>query len=188
LQHIAEEVQRKQLENTHSVHDELVRRGYLFPREVEVLAASGGKLFRPIDNAQLLREHGYASNGQVALGMIRDAGFTSVQANLEETVHAAHRSHAICVLAHPGRHDSGITHYTPTLLDTLRAEVPIDGIEVYHPYHSPEAVETYRAYARQHQLLLSAGSDSHSTAGRMPTRLRAELSKELLERLGVQFA
>lgn len=188
LQKVAEDVRRKQLENTHAVHDELVRRGYHFPREEEVLAATGGKLFRPIDNAHLLREHGYASNGQAALGIIRDAGALSVQANLEETVHAAHRSHAICVLAHPGRHDSGIAHYTPTLLDTLRAEVPIDGIEVYHPYHSPEAVEMYRAYAHQHHLLLSAGSDSHSTAGRMPTKLRAELSRELLERLGVQFA
>jgi 3',5'-nucleoside bisphosphate phosphatase len=188
LQKVADDVTKKQLENTYAVHDELVRRGYSFPRQEELLAATGGKLFRPIDNAYLIREHEYASNGHAALALMRDAGFYTVQANIEETADAAHRSQALCILAHPGRHDSGITHYTTALLDSLREEVPIDGIEVYHPYHSPEAVEMYREYVLRHHLLLSVGSDSHSIAGRMPTKHRAEVSKELLERLGVQFA
>ena len=59
LTEITEGVVRKQLENTHMVHDELVKRGYTFPREEEVLAENGGKLRRPVDNALLLREHGY---------------------------------------------------------------------------------------------------------------------------------
>src|SRR5207249_8560119 len=47
---ITEAVVRKQLENTHAVHDELLKRGYTFPREEEVLAENGGKLRRPVDN------------------------------------------------------------------------------------------------------------------------------------------
>src|SRR5712691_9181982 len=102
-----------------------------------------------------------------------------------ETVAAAHKSGAVCLIAHPGRREHGFTFYPPELLDQLRAEIPIDGIEVYHPYHSPEIVKTYQEYVRKHNLLLSTGSDSHSIPGRMPMKYRAEISRELLERVGI---
>ncbi|HTK09276.1 MAG TPA: PHP domain-containing protein, partial [Ktedonobacteraceae bacterium] len=62
---------------------------------------------------------------------------------------------------------------------------PLDGIEVYYPTHSPELVATYLAYAAQHNLLISAGSDSHGPPGRMPIKYRAELCRDLLERVGI---
>ena len=77
LSAVTEKVVRKQLENTHEVHDELLRRDYKFPREEEILAENGGKLRRPVDNGRLLREHGYASDWQTALKIIREAGFRS---------------------------------------------------------------------------------------------------------------
>jgi hypothetical protein len=64
--------------------------------------------------------------------------------------------------------------------------VPLDGIEVYHPYHTPEVVEMYLDYVRKHDLLLSTGSDSHGIPGRMPIKHRAEISRKLLERVGVK--
>jgi predicted metal-dependent phosphoesterase TrpH len=73
-------------------------------------------------------------------------------------------------------------------LDRLRAEIPLDGIEVYHPYHSSETVAMYEEYVRKHDLLQSTGSDSHSHPGRMPRKHRAEVSQRLLERLGVTIA
>ncbi len=183
---VTENVVRMQLENTHAVHDELLRRGYTFPREAEVLAENDGKLRRPADNGRLLREHGYAADWQTALRMIREAGFHSIMANMAETVDAAHRSGAVCLIAHPGRREHNFTFYDTALLDQLRAEIPIDGIEVYHPYHSPEIIETYLAYVKKHNLLFSTGSDSHSMPGRMPIKHRAEVSRQLLERLGIQ--
>ncbi len=188
LSAVTENVVRLQLENTHAVHDELVRRGYTFPREAEVLAENDGKLRRPADNGRLLREHGYAADWQTALRMMREAGFHSTMANMAETVEAAHRSGAICLIAHPGRREHNFTFYDTALLDQVRAEVPIDGIEVYHPYHSPEIIETYLAYVHKHNLLLSTGSDSHSMPGRMPIKHRAEISRQLLERLGIQVS
>ena len=186
LRDVTGNVVRVQLENTYQVHDELLRRGYKFPREEEILAENGGKLRRPADNGRLLREHGYASDWQTALKIIREAGFRSIMADMAETVEVAHRSGAVCLIAHPGRREQSFTFYDPALLDELRAEIPIDGIEVYHPYHSPEIVKTYQEYVRKHNLLLSTGSDSHCIPGRMPMKYRAEISRQLLERVGIE--
>ncbi|HLZ81100.1 MAG TPA: PHP domain-containing protein [Ktedonobacteraceae bacterium] len=186
LSAITAEVVRKQLENTHAVHAELLSRGYTFPREEQVLAENGGELIRPADNGRLLREHGYAADWQSALKILREAGFVTVLADMAETVDAAHRSGAVCLIAHPGRREHGFTFYDPALLDQVRSEVPLDGIEVYHPYHSPEIIEAYLEYVHKHHLLLSTGSDSHSHPGRMPIKHRAAISRQLLERVGIQ--
>jgi 3',5'-nucleoside bisphosphate phosphatase len=187
LREITESVVRLQLENTHAVHDELLHRGYAFPREEEVLAEHGGKLRRPGDNGRLLREHGYAGDWQTALKIIREAGFRSIMADMAETVDAAHRSGAVCLIAHPGRREQNFTFYDTPLLDELRVEVPIDGIEVYHPYHSPEIVKAYLDYVRKYDLLLTTGSDSHCIPGRMPIKHRAAISQAMLERVGVHI-
>jgi predicted metal-dependent phosphoesterase TrpH len=92
----------------------------------------------------------------------------------------------VCLISHPGRREHGFTFYDPALLDQVRAEIPLDGIEVYHPYHSPEIIEAYLEYVRKHNLLLSTGSDSHCIPGRMPIKYRAEISRQLLERLGIE--
>lgn len=184
---LTEKVVRLQLENTHAVHETLQRQGYEFPRQAQILATNGGELRRPIDNATLLVEHGYASNMQAGLKMIREAGFQTVLADMGETVEAVHNSGAVCLIAHPGRRESGFTYYDLALLDQLRAEIPIDGIEVYHPYHSQETIAAYLNYVQQHDLLLSTGSDSHSIPGRMPIKHRAETSRRLLERVGISI-
>src|SRR5207244_8368943 len=100
-----------QLENTYEVNAELRRQGYEFPRQQEILASRGGKLNRPFDNALLLHTHGYAPDIKTAMQMIRAAGFHSIVASMAETVEAAHRSEAICILAHAGSHESGFTFY-----------------------------------------------------------------------------
>lgn len=178
---------RLQLENTHEVNAELRRRGYDFPRQEELLAANGGKLFRPVDNAHLLQKHGYAPDMRTALNMITDAGFRSIYADMAEAVEMAHRSGAVSLIAHPGRREQGFTFYDTALLDQVRTDIPLDGIEVYHPSHSKEIIERYLDYVQQHDLLFSTGSDAHYHPGRMPIKYRAEISRKLLERLGIQF-
>jgi len=69
----------------------------------------------------------------------------------------------------------------------LRRDVPIDGIEVYHPSHSQESIVTFLEYVDKHNLLMSTGSDSHCLTGRMPKKHQAALSRRLLERVGVTF-
>jgi len=188
LRPLTEKVVRLQLENTHAVNEELQRKGYAMPRQEELLKENGGKLRRPSDNAYLLREHGHASNWQTAMQMITEAGFTSIKADMAETVDAVHKSGGVCLIAHPGRRESGFTFYDAPPLDQLRSEIPIDGIEIYHPYHNKDIIATYLAYVEKHNLLFSAGSDSHCIPGRMPIKHHAEVSRKLLERLGVTLA
>ncbi len=182
---LTEKVVRLQRENTYEVNEVLRRRGYEFPRQEELLAKNGSTLQRPADNIMLLREHGYAASWQDGLSLISEAGFRSILADMAEAVEAVHSSGAVCLIAHPGRQERGFTFYDPALLDQLRAEVPIDGIEVYHPYHNPDVVEAYLEYVREHNLLMSTGSDSHCTSSRMPMKYRAETSRRLFERLGI---
>ena len=178
----------RQLANTRAVYDELRRRGYEFPRQDEVLRAQSGQPVRPIDNATLLHGHGHVPSRAAGLALIRDAGFVSIAADLNEAVAAAHASGGVALLAHPGRRGEEFTVYDAALLDAVRADVPLDGIEVYYPRHTPEQVRAFEAYSAQHGLLQSAGSDSHGPRQRLPIAYPAALARDLLARCGVLVA
>lgn len=184
---LAESIVRRQIENTRAVHGKLLQQGYAFPRQDEILAKNAGELLHPGDNIALLRAHGYAPDRASAVRMITEAGYSSIEVDMADAIEATHRSGGVCLIAHPGRRDPGFTFYSTELLDEVRSELPLDGIEVYHPTHTPEMVGTYLAYARQHKLLQSTGSDSHGLPSRMPIKYRAEISRELLERVGIQI-
>ena len=76
--------------------------------------------------------------------------------------------------------------YDVQMLDKLRQDIPIDGLEVYHPKHAPDQTTMYLEYAQKHGLLISAGSDSH-TPDKPPIKYPAELSRTLLERVGIKI-
>jgi predicted metal-dependent phosphoesterase TrpH len=189
LRAIADSVRQRQKDNAEQVYTELLRRGYQFPHRKELLAATGGELRVAGDCGTLLIKHGYVRDWPSALAWVTDAGYRKMKADMAETVEAVHRSGGVALIAHPGRgklEPQEFTFYTPDLLDQVCAEIPLDGIEVYYPTHSPELIETYLAYVQQHDLLMSAGSDSHGPPGRMPIKYRAELCRRLLERVGIQ--
>lgn len=177
--------EREQLANTHAVYDELCHRDYAFPRQADVLREQGGQIRRPIDNAQLLESHGYAETQDEALAMIRDAGYQQILAPLEEAIASAHASGAITMLGHPGRSGGEISRFDPPQLTELIQAVPLDGIEVWYPLHTEEQVAAYGAFAHEHSLLTSAGSDSHGPQQRLPIKYPASHYAQLLERVGV---
>jgi 3',5'-nucleoside bisphosphate phosphatase len=188
LRSLANRVRQGQKENAEEVYEELLRRGYQFPRRQELLAKNAGELRVAGDCANLLIKHGYLSDWPSALEVIRDAGYREFKADMAETVELVHQTGGVALIAHPGRglrEPQEFTFYTPELLDQVRAEMPLDGIEVYYPTHTPELIETYLAYTQQHDLLISAGSDSHGPPGRMPIKYQAELCRRLFERVGI---
>lgn len=182
---LVKQTEREQLANTQAVYEELRRRGYAFQRQAVVLREQGGRVRRPIDNANLLLAHGYAETPDAALEMIRNASYRQILAPLETAVEAANASGAKTILAHPGRGGGEIQSYDPPLLEELIQAVPLDGIEVWYSLHTEEQVRDYLAFAREHDLLVSAGSDSHGPGQRLPVKYPAGDCAPLLARVGV---
>ena len=200
LSDLARDIARRQQANTKEVYENLLRKGYTFGRQQESLILDEGEpeqshellailekpsAQQPHELVALLKKHGYGT-GEMSPGqIITDAGCDFVTNDIAAVVDAAHRSGAVCLIAHPGRGD-GFTCFDASLLDQLRQEVPIDGLEVYYPAHTPEQVVMYQEYAQKHHLLTSSGSDSHGP-DRKPIKYLPELSRNLLERLGIQI-
>ena len=173
---------RAQLDNYREMYAALQRLGYRFPAAADILGPGNDAPRRLQDLIALLERHGYAAElRETLLG----AGFRWITADPAAVIKAAHRSDAVCLVGHPGR-GGEFVRLDDAQLDRLRADAPIDGLEVEHPSHTPEQVALFRDYARRHGLLTSAGSDSHGPSGQLPIKYRAEGSRQLLERVGIR--
>lgn len=186
LHDLTQEIARRQSENTREICENLRKAGISLPppQELETLLEKPSAQ-QPHELVALLKKLGYGTGEPSAGTLITDAGFSWATTDIAEVCEAAHRSGAVCLIAHPGR-GGGYICYDASLLNELRKEVPIDGFEVYYPAHTPEQIAMYREYAQTHHLLTSSGSDSHGPE-KKPIKYRAELSRALLEHLGVQF-
>lgn len=185
LNDLAQDLLRRQQENTREVYENLQRQGYaLSPDALSAILAKPSSQ-QPHALVALLKEHGYGLGEPSAGKIVMAAGCAFATNDPAAVVEAAHRGGAVCLLAHPGREDGFMT-YDVQLLDQFRQEVPIDGLEVYYPVHEPAQTAMYREYAQRHRLLTSAGSDSHGP-DKSPIKYRAELSRGLLERVGIQI-
>jgi predicted metal-dependent phosphoesterase TrpH len=187
LNDLAQDLLRRQRENTREVYENLRRKGYPFPQSPDELSAILEKPSsqQPHELVALTKRHGYGTSEPSAGKIVLEAGCTFATNDIATVVEAAHRSGAVCLIAHPGREDGFVT-YDVQSLDKLRQEVPIDGLEVYYPVHTPAQTAMYLEYAQLHHLLISAGSDSHGPA-KPPIKYPAELSRTLLGRVGIQI-
>jgi predicted metal-dependent phosphoesterase TrpH len=193
LNALAQDVLRRQQANTRQVFEYLGQNGYRFAGRPEGETETVDELQAILDkpSAQhphalvaLLKRYGYGT-GELSPGKIlRGAGVDFITSDIAAVVEAAHRSGAVCLIAHPGRGD-GFPRFDVPLLDQLRQDVPIDGVEAYYPVHTPEQTAMFLDYTQRHRLLVSSGSDSHGPDG-APIKYRAELSRDLLERVGIQ--
>ena len=185
LNDLAKNLLQQQCENTLEVFENLMQKGYEFPSEPDALAMilEQPSPLQPHALAALLRRHGYGTGQPSAGKIVLDAGCVFVMNDLAEVVEAAHQSGAVSLIAHPG-HKDGFVTYDVQMLDILRKEIPIDGLEVYHPRHTPEQAAMYLEYAQHHHLLVSVGSDSHKPE-KPPIKYKAELCSSLLERLNI---
>jgi 3',5'-nucleoside bisphosphate phosphatase len=181
LDMLAKDVTHRQHENTRQIFEYLVSQGY--PLDEATLQAMLAKSAAQQLPELLALVAKYPRDEKFERHPLLEAGFGYMTHSPAAIVEAAHQSDAVCILAHPGRAD-GFVCYDRTLLDELRTEANIDGIEAYYPLHTPEQTAFYLDYAAQHGLLVSSGSDSHSIE-KPPIPYRAELSQQLLERLGI---
>lgn len=81
-----------------------------------------------------------------------------------EIIEAIHEAGGIAVLAHPGFYDNF------ELLNEL-IDAGLDGVEVWHPQNTPEQQEMLIKTAKEHDLLMTGGSDFHGAYNFKPVRL-----------------
>ena len=89
----------------------------------------------------------------------------------KEVVEVIHKAGGLAVMAHPmeqRRPNETFEEFKPRLyelMDRMR-EYGIDGLECFHPSASPEQSELFVAYAKEHDLMITRGSDFHSKENR----------------------
>ena len=104
-----------------------------------------------------------------------------------EAVTVTHAHGGVAVLAHPGR-SKGVYAIPATAADVeSMVKVGLDGIEALYAGHSPEQQLFYSDLARVHQLLVSAGSDSHHPVDGLRPRPALDCAP-LLQRLGINMS
>lgn len=184
LRELCDAVHQAQTETSRQVYQNLVQSGY-FPRYDEAELTS---LLNSTTSKQpnLLFDLFVHHNPERADDFmpLKEAGYKLCTNPTDMVVEAAHRSGGVVLIAHPGRTD-GFATFDADLLEQFRTEIPIDGIEVYYPRHTPEQIALYETYSRQHGWLMSAGSDSH-TPEHPPIKYRADQCSALLARLDIK--
>lgn len=183
LHELCASVHRAQADTSRQVYQKLVHSGHI-PHYDEaelavILNATNSKQTHLLIDL-FIHHNPEAGNN---FSPLREAGYRLCTNPTDTVVEAVHRCGGVALIAHPGRTD-GFATFDSDLLDQFRAEIPIDGIEVYYPRHSPEQIELYRAYAGQHGWLTSAGSDSHAPDN-PPVRYPASQCAALLARLDI---
>ena len=150
LKALADDVATRQRENSQGIFDNLSQKGFSFEQDeiTRILEKpSSGHLKAIFD---LLTQKDYGTEEMPVGRMMKEAGFTWATTDIADVVEATHASDAVCLMAHPGR-DDGFICYNADLLDQLRQEVPIDGIEVHYPKHTPEQTTMFLEYAQKHR-------------------------------------
>lgn len=186
LRSLADKLLHLQQENIRQVAARIADQGYTMPTEAVDAILGQPSVQQPHSLAALARDQGLGTAERSAGRLLLDAGLEITTLDIGEIVAATHAVGGLALVAHPGRGD-GYPVFDEALLDQLRGDVPVDGLEVLHPRHNPEQEALYRAYADHHGLLTSAGSDSHHPDG-PPIKYPASACQRLLEQLGVRFA
>ena len=145
-----------------------------------VTTDSGRAVGRPLIAAAMVTA-GHASDISDAfdryLGQGQPAYVERIGAPPAEVIDRIARAGGLSSIAHPARArvDGSLEEFVDA---GLRA------VEVYHPDHDAQDVERYRAFARDHQLLVTGGSDYHGLgSGRTVGFGRVSLPQEDFDRL-----
>ncbi len=166
----------------HNIIEGLKKKGYRLHKLDEVKQADGS--FLTTDIVRALVRGGEVSTFDRGYNLCVPFGIEHTCSQpADRAIEAALSAGGIPMLAHPGRAEYSFSRATPEVLTEL-VGMGLAGVEVYHYSHQPADIELYQNFARRHNLLISAGSDSHNEA-RKPTPWNPELTRGLLERFAL---
>lgn len=94
-----------------------------------------------------------------------------------EIIDLIHSAGGLAVLAHP------YTYHSEELMEELNAAGKLDGIEVWRPTHSEEQVAALTAFAEQHNLLMTGGSDFHGMYAKTARPLGCQAPEDTVQKM-----
>ena len=151
-----------------AIHAKLRRVGIVVPHAPDMQAP--GRMHV----ATALRDMGKAATVQQAFDRYLNSGGPAYVPkelpDVSRVIAAIHAAEGLAFIAHPG-----LGHWAMKRLERLLA-LPFDGLEAWHPSHTPAVTNRFLAVAQQRDLLVSGGSDCHGnvkgegcTLGRVKT-------------------
>jgi len=142
----------------HAILERLARLGVSLEADRVFAMAHGSSVGRP-HVARALVAQGVVSTVSEAFQRYLANGAAAfvpnAQLSPEEAIQTIHQAGGVAVVAHPGRQQD----YRALLGRLL--PLGVDGVEVYYPDHSQRLIRELRAFAFQHDLLITGGSDFH---------------------------
>jgi len=160
LQQVCREMVSRREKATRAMLARVVGLGYrIRPEDVAPLCLSSTNLYK-VHIMHALFRYGYSpsiNNATLYKELFSPRGKAFVPlayTPVEEAVRAVREAGGVAVFAHPGAHKNH--HLLPYLL-----ELGIQGIEAYHPAHSPEDIAWCLQKARKYGLVVTGGSDFH---------------------------
>ncbi|MBM3500690.1 MAG: PHP domain-containing protein [Armatimonadetes bacterium] len=137
--------------------------------------AGGGSVGRPHVAAALVRA-GVTGHRQEAfkryLGKTAPAYVPRVRPTTLEAIDIVREAGGCPVVAHPG-----LVPRRPRLIEQM-ADYGVEGVEVYHPKHSPRQIALLLERVQAAGLLVTGGSDSHGPGGTEPVSIGAGSAPE----------
>ena len=154
--------------------DCLNTRGYGISPE-EVWAVNNGRYVGKPTFATVMVQKGIVKDVKEAFDTVfREPDLKAIKKvtlQSKKVIEVIHTAGGLAVLAHPmeQRHpDEAFEEFKPRLYELMdrMVEYGIDGLECFHPSASPEQSELFVAYAKEHGLMITRGSDFHSKENR----------------------
>lgn len=140
-------------------------------RPEEVWSVNNGRYVGKPTFATVLTQKGYVKDVREAFSTIfQDPDLKAIKKVTMESrdiIEVIHTANGLAVMAHPmeqRRLDESFEEFKPrmyAIMDRM-IEYGIDGIECFHPSASPEQSELLVAYAKEHGLMITRGSDFHT--------------------------
>ncbi|MEI6045111.1 MAG: PHP domain-containing protein [Chloroflexota bacterium] len=179
------DTQRQQLSKKEYIIYELKKLGYTLHKLDSFKRPNGD--FLAIDIVRALQRGGEVKTFDEGLNICLKFGLTEriCSQSIDKALQIGLAAGGLPVLAHPNRPERSFTIPTNTILHEFKA-AGMAGLEAYHPSHTPEDIKHLVYFAKENDLVISCGSDSHNDA-RRPQPWNPELCRSLLERLDLEI-
>ncbi len=175
-----QELRKIRVERIHKMVEKLKALGLTKMKAEEVVSSAGKGAVGRVHLAIAMQQKGYVSSvAEAFYRFIHDKGpayVSKYKFKPQEVIDLILKNRGIPVLAHPH-----VLNKNFSLKEFV--ECGLKGIEVFYPQYSKSQTEHYKNLAKEYNLLLTGGSDSHGEAKSDTSIGTIKIPYELIERL-----